>query len=73
MKSVAKSAPPLSHRNFSKLQFNQGGFCSSQLDENDDEGETIGRNIDEEIFGTQRELGKAEQGGWLDGDDIEDF
>lgn len=55
------------------MKFDGSGFRSSQLDENDNEEDASATNFDGEIFGTQRELGKAEQGGWLDGDDIEDF
>jgi hypothetical protein len=69
---AARLKPPQSHSLFSRLAFDEGEHLLCDLGENDctsqpdhDEGECVKREteIDDEIV----------EGGWLEGDDIEDF
>ncbi|KAF9644261.1 hypothetical protein BDM02DRAFT_3103228, partial [Thelephora ganbajun] len=72
VKRAAHLKPPQSHRLFSRLAFDEGEYIPSHLEE-DDFTPQHDSNVDEYV---KRETGTGDEivdGGWLEGDDIEDF
>jgi len=68
-----KLLPPVNHRSFSTLVFTKDGLQGSQLDEDDNGVSVAVDGNDGEIYGRREDAGGPEHGGWLEGDDIEDF
>ena len=65
--------PPQSHRLFSRLAFDEDEYLLSQLEE-DDFTSQCDPDEDDEHIKREAEPGDAiADGGWLEGDDIEDF
>lgn len=71
VKQTAHLKPPQSHRLFSRLAFDEDEYLLSQLEEDDFTSQC---DPDEEYIKREAEPGDGiADGGWLEGDDIEDF
>ena len=69
---AAHPKPPQSHRLFSRLAFDEGEYLLSQLEE-DDSTSQHDPNDDEYVKREAEPDDGIADGGWLEGDDIEDF
>lgn len=74
VKQTAHLKPPQSHRLFSRLAFDEDEYLLSQLEEDDLTSQYDPDDNDDEHIKRGAEPGdEIADGGWLEGDDIEDF
>ncbi|THH01957.1 hypothetical protein EW026_g827 [Hermanssonia centrifuga] len=65
--------PPLSHRRFSRMEFTRDSSGLTELADEGDMGQDSVPVDDDDRYCAQGEKNEADRGGWLEGDDIEEF